>query len=214
MTRQQIADCLGKHIVKVNNAFQAAIKEHPELDIEDKTFNATLGIGKDYTLEQILIAMSYFRDGNGLTELEKAMLEDEFTMRPAPKAKAIGISGTEEFLERLKNRKKLKCCATCAYCIKSSVRNNKPTLKPYCNLWDKFLHIIKADPYKDHCRSWEYSNKEPLIFYAADSPTNIDIYGNVKNEVMGFDVSCFGKKSDGEVKLVTDVGLDVPKIDN
>jgi hypothetical protein len=29
----------------------------------------------------------------------------------------------------------------------------------------------------------------------------------VKNEVMGFDVSQFGKGSDGEVKLVTDVGL-------
>lgn len=208
MTRKQIADVLDEHIEKINKAFTDAMKEYPELNIDDKTFNRTLGLGRDYTLEQVLLAMSYYKDGKGMTSFEKSMIEDEFSMRPAPVAKAKGIPGTEEFLERLKNRKKLKCCATCAYCIKSSVRNNKPTLKPYCNLWDKFLHIIKADPYKDHCRSWEYSNKEPLIFYTADSPTNVDIYGNVRNEVMGYDVGNFKKESESKVRLVTDVGLD------
>lgn len=208
MTRQQIADAIKKDIAAINRAFTDARKEHPELDIDDKTFNPSLGKGKDYTLEQVLLAMSYFRDGKGMTELEKIMIEDEFTMRPIQLAKAKGIPGTEEFLERLKNRKKLKCCATCIYCLKSAVRNNKPTLRPYCNLWDKFLHIIKVDPYKDHCRSWEYSNKEPLIFYTADSPTNVDIYGNIKNEVMGYDVSNFKKESESKVRLVTDIGLD------
>ena len=66
---------------------------------------------------------------------------------------------------------------------------------------------IKANPYKDHCNQWEASNREPLIFYTADSPTNVDIYGNVKNEVMGFDISNFGKPSGKEIKLVTDIGL-------
>ena len=117
MTRQQIADAIKKDIAAINRAFTDARKEHPELDIDDKTFNPSLGKGKDYTLEQVLLAMSYFRDGKGMTELEKIMIEDEFTMRPIQLAKAKGIPGTEEFLERLKNRKKLKCCATCIYCL-------------------------------------------------------------------------------------------------
>ena len=37
---------------------------------------------------------------------------------------------------------------------------------------------------------------------------NVDIYGNVKNEVMGFDNSAFSSKADGTGRLVTDVGFD------
>ena len=69
----------------------------------------------------------------------------------------------------------------------------------------------KIDVYNDYCYAWKYSEKEPLIFYKAESPSNMDIYGNVKNEVMGFDVSSFGKKSEG---LVTDIGMTVPEIEN
>lgn len=204
MTRQQIADSLEICLEYVNSCFQVAQKEHPYLEHDSK--DNKKGCGTDYTLEEVLLAMSYFRDGKGLSDLEKAIIEDEFTMRK-PEVKAIGIPGTEEFIEKIKKYPKKKCCSTCAYCTKSTIRNSKPVPKPYCNLWDRYLNKIHADPYNDYCRQWEYSNKEPLIFYAHNSPTNVDIYGNVKNEVMGFDVSCFGK-SDGSVKLVTDIGLE------
>lgn len=214
MTRQQIAESLGLHINYINFAFEAAIKEHPELDIYNCAKNNRKGMGADYTLEQVLLAMSYLRDGRGISELEKIMLSEDFSMRPAEKVKAIGIKGTEEFLRKVKNYPKKKCCSTCSFCTKSTMRNRKPVLKPYCLLWERFLHRLNADPYNDYCRQWEYSGKEPLIFYTHDSPTNVDIYGNVKNEVMGFDVSQFGKGSDGEVKLVTDVGMKVPDIED
>ena len=207
MTRQQLAECLGMHINYINNAFEVAIKEHPELDIHDCSLHNQKGCGTDYTLDQIFLAMSYFRDGNGISEIEKIIIEESFTMRPKKKLKAIGIKGTEEFLEKIKKRPRKKCCSTCSFCTKSTMRNRKPVLKPFCKFWERFLHRLNADPYNDYCRQWEYSGKEPLIFYTAESPANLDIYGNVKNEVMGFDISEFGKKSDGEVRLVTDEGL-------
>lgn len=207
MTRQQVAESLDLHINYINSAFEAAIKKHPELNIYDCAKNNRKGMGADYTLEQVLLAMSYLRDGRGISEIEKIMLSEDFSMRPPEKVKAIGIKGTEEFLRKVKNYPKKKCCSTCSFCTKSTMRNRKPVLKPYCLLWERFLHRLNADPYNDYCRQWEYSGKEPLIFYTHNSPTNVDIYGNVKNEVMGFDVSQFGKGSDGEVKLVTDVGL-------
>ncbi len=209
MTRLQISQTLGVHINRIHAAFELAIKEHPELDLFDPSKNNRQGIGIDYSLEDVLLAMSYYREGKGISELEKIMIEEDFSMRPVERAKAVGIEGTEEFLERVKRYPKLHCCSTCAYCIKSTMRNKKPTLKPYCKLWERFLHRIKANPYKDYCRQWEYSGKEPLIFYTADSPTNLDIYGNTKVEVMGFDKSNFGKSDSNEVRLVTDIGLDI-----
>lgn len=206
VTRQQIAQTLNVHVTQVNDAFRLAEKEHPELSSKHKLV--------DYTLEQTLLAMSYYRDGKGASSLEIAMIKDDFTMRPEVKAVAIGIEGTEEFMERVKRYPKLHCCATCSFCTKATIKNNKPVLYPYCLLHERYLHLLnrrkgkRVDVYKDYCKQWEYSNKEPLIFYTADSPTNKDIYGNVKNEVMGFDSSHFGVSGSKEVRLVTDVGLD------
>lgn len=211
MTCLQIAKALNLHVNNIYDAFKAAVKEHPELENPNKAKNSP--IGTDYTLEQVLLAMSYLRDGNGISEIEKIMLTEDFTMRPPPKAKAKGIKGTEDFIEKIKTNPKKKCCATCSYCTKSTIRNRKPVLRPYCNLWERFIIRLKADPYNDHCRLWEYSGQEPLIFYTHDSPTNVDIYGNVKNEILGFDVSKFGKESKGEVSLITDIGVDTDVIE-
>lgn len=212
MTRQQIAESLDFHINYVNSAFEAAIKEHPELDLVIPSENNKKGHGYDYTLEQVLLAMTYLRNKKGISELEKTILEEDFTMRKPEKVKALGIEGTDEFLKKVANYPKKKCCSTCIYCVKATMRNCKPVMKPYCNLWERFLHRLKnnknktTDPYNDYCTSWEYSHKEPLIFYTHKSPTNVDIYGNTKNEVLGFDISVFGKKTES-VQLVTDVGL-------
>ena len=208
MTRNELAESTGIHIEQINSAFQEAYNERPELKKEKDA---------DYTLEEIYFAMQYLRNGKGMTELEKAFLEEDFTMREPEPAKAIGIDGTEEFIEKLKHNHKKKCCATCAYCTKSTVRNNKPILFPYCLYYERYIHLMnrrqkhRVDVYNDYCYAWEYSEREPLIFYKAESPSNMDIYGNVKNEVMGFDVSSFGKKSEG---LVTDIGMTVPEIED
>lgn len=207
MTRQQIAETLNCHISYIHSAFESAIKEHPELNIYNPAEHNQKGQGVDYTLEQVFLALSYFRDGKGISEIERFMIEDNFTMRPPKEVKAVGIDGTDEFLKKIKNYPKRQCCSTCAYCTKSTMRNRKPVLKPYCKFWERFLHRLNANPYNDWCKQWEYSNKEPLIFYKHDSVSNVDIHGNVKNEVMGFDVSEFGKKSNGKVQLVTDIGL-------
>ena len=140
MTRQQIAESLGLHINYINAVFEEAIKEHPELNIFDYSKNNKKGMGADYTLEQVLLAMSYFRDGKGLSDIEKIIIEEDFSMRPPEKAEAKGIKGTAEFLEKVKNYPKKRCCSTCAYCTKSTMRNRKPVMKPYCNLWKRFLH--------------------------------------------------------------------------
>ena len=201
MTRHQIADALGLHTTTIDDAFQEALKEHPELEPNGRSRDI------DYTKDQVFLVLSYLR--KGMTTLQKTIIEEEFVMKPKPSTEAIGINGTEEFLERVKKYPKLHCCSTCAYCTKSTIKNNAPILYPYCKLWERYIHLIKADPYKDYCKQWEYSNKEPLIFYKKESPINKDIYGNVKNEVMGYDVSNFGVSDSKEVRLVTDVGLDL-----
>lgn len=212
MTRAQIAESLDLHINYVSSAFEAAIKEHPELDLYDPSNNKK-GMGVDYTLEQVYLALSYLRDGKGISEIEKNLLTEDFKMREPEKLKAKGIRGSEEFIEKIKKYPKLRCCSTCAYCTKSTMRNRKPVPKPFCNLYERFLHRIKADPYKDHCNHWVYSGKEPLIFYEHNSPTNVDIYGNVKNEILGYDLKCFGKENTDEAKLVIDIGFtDMPEI--
>jgi hypothetical protein len=207
MTRNQLAEATDIRIEYINLAFKEAYKERPELKKEKDA---------DYTLEEIYFAMQYLRNGKGMTELEKVMLEEGFTMREPEPAKAIGIKGTEEFVRKVKNYPKKKCCATCAYCTKSTVKNNKPILFPYCLYYERYIHLMnrrqkyRVDVYNDYCYAWKFSEKEPLIFYKSESPSNLDIYGNVKNEVMGFDVSSFGKKSEG---LVTDIGMTVPDVE-
>ena len=210
MTRNQLANSTDIRIEYINLAFKEAYKVRPELKKEKDD---------DYTLEEILFAMKFLRNGKGMSELEKAFLEEDFTMREPEPAKAIGIDGTEEFVRKVKNFPKKKCCATCSYCTKSTVRNNKPILFPYCLYHERYIHLMNRknsgkgiDVYNDYCFAWEYSNKEPLIFYKGDSPTNLDIYGNVKNEVMGFDVKEFGKKS--ESGLITDLGMEIPNVED
>ncbi len=198
MTRHQIANVLGLDKTTIDKAFKEAKKEHPELEP-----NRSRDI--DYTKDQVYLVLSYLK--KGFSALQKTIIDEEFVMKPKPSAKAIGVKGTEEFIERVKRYPKLHCCSTCAYCTKSTIKNNAPVLYPYCKLWQRYIHLMKADPYKDHCKQWEYSSKEPLIFYTADSPSNVDIYGNVRNEVMGFDVSNFNSRKDAAGQLVTDVGL-------
>jgi hypothetical protein len=209
MTRNQVAKSLGVDKTYVDDAYKLAYEEYPELKKEKDA---------DYTLEEIILALSYLRHGKGLTILEKTLLEEDFTMRKVEPAKAIGIDGTDEFLNKLKHNHKKKCCATCAYCTKSTMKNSKPILYPYCLYHERYIHLFnrrqkhRVDVYNDYCFAWEYSNKEPLIFYKGNSPTNLDIYGNVKNEVMGFDVKEFGKKS--ESGLITDIGMEIPDIED
>lgn len=209
MTRNQIADSTGICIETINSAFKEAYKERPELKKEKDA---------DYTLEEIMFTMNFLRNGKGMSEIEKILLEESFTMREPEPAKAIGIEGTEEFLEKIKHRPKKKCCSTCSYCTKSTMKNSKPVLYPYCLYHERYIHLFnrrqkhRVDVYNDYCFAWEYSNKEPLIFYKGDSPTNLDIYGNVKNEVMGYDVKGFGKKS--ESGLITDIGMEIPDVED
>lgn len=207
MTREQIAVVLDVSKQFVYEAFKAAQKEHPEL--KEKTISSNTnqkGKGADYTLDETLLAMSYARDGKGISELEKTFIEESFSMRPK-KPKAIGIDGTEEFLKKVSAFPKMRCCSTCSFCTRMSMRNSKPVMKPYCNFWSRFLHRIKANPYKDFCKQWEYSDRPPLVFYKAGSPANVDIHGNVKNEVLGYDVSNFGKSDGKGITLVTDIGI-------
>lgn len=204
MTRSQIAEAIGMSANSINNAFTLAIKEHPELNMSGL-------VNIDYSLDQVLLAMKYLHNGKGASQLEKVLIEESFTMKQPEKAVAIGVPGTEEFLEKIKKRPKTKCCSTCSFCVRSWVKNQKPVAKAFCTLWDRFIFSMKGDPYNDHCVSWEYSNKAPLIFYTADSPNNVDIYGNINNEVMGYDIKEFGKKSKG---LVTDVGLNLDELND
>lgn len=207
MTREQIANTLEVSGQFVYEAFKAAQKAHPELkETTDASNTNHKGMGADYTLEEVLLAMSYARDGKGISGIEKMFLEENFSMR-SKKPVAVGIDGTEEFLRKVSAFPKMRCCSTCSFCTKMSMRNMKPVKKPYCNFWSRFLHRIKANPYKDCCKQWEYSNKPPLIFYKAGSPANVDIHGNVRNEVLGYDVSNFGSSKSKEIMLVTDIGI-------
>lgn len=206
MTRKQVAELLGIHIQIVHEAFESCGKSHSEIKEKSALYNGHKSV--DFTIEEVLLAMSYARQGKGISELEKCILKDEFSTYESEKCqKSFGIDGTQDFLRIIKAFPKKKCCSTCSFCVKAYMRNKKPIAKPYCNLWDRFLNKINANPYKDWCVQWEYSNREPLIFFSSEEPCNLDFNGNVKNEVMGFDISNFHSKSDGEAKLVNEIGV-------
>lgn len=219
MTREQIAECLNRSGQWVFEAFQAAQKKHPELkETTERTADPQHGESADYTLDEVLLALSYARDGKGISEIEREFIKDSFTMRPPKKLKALGIDGTEEFLYKIRDFPKKKCCSTCAFCTKMSMRNRKPVLRPYCNLYQRFLHRMNANPYKDWCAQWKYSGKEPLVFYRAGSPGNIDLDGNEDRKIMGIDASEFNKNDKAEkterTALVTDIGIDPRDLPN
>lgn len=205
MTRKQIAEILGLHIQVVHSAFELCGKEYSEIKEKSATYNGHKPV--EFDLEEVLLAMSYARDGKGISELEKCILQDSYSEPKKNETKKFGIEGTVEFLKKIKNYPKKKCCSTCSFCVKACMRNRKPVAKPYCNLWNRFLNKINANPYKDWCNLWEYSNKEPLIFFEAGQPSNLDITGNIKNEVMGFDVSNFHSNSREKGTLVNEIGI-------
>ncbi len=206
MTRKQVAELLGIHIQIVHEAFESCGKSHPEIKEKSALYNGHKAV--DFTIEEIILAMSYARQGKGISELEKCILKDEFPNYKSKKCqKKFGINGTQDFLRKIKVFPKKKCCSTCAFCVKACMRNKKPIAKPYCNLWNRFLNKIYANPYKDWCEQWEYADREPLIFFSSEEPNNLDFDGNAKNEVMGFDISNFHSKSNGEIKLVNEIGV-------
>lgn len=208
MTRKQIAEVLGIHIQIVHDAFEQCGKSHPEIKEKSASYNGHKAV--DFSIEEILLAMSYARCGKGISNLQECILKDEFQRyRPKETTKDFGIKGTQDFLEKVKNFPKKKCCSTCTYCVKAYMRNRKPVAKPFCNLWNRFLNKINVNPYKDWCVQWEYSDQEPLVFFTSEEPCNLDSNGNIKNEVMGFDISNFHSKSDGEIRLVNEIGIDI-----
>lgn len=206
MTRKQIAESLGIHIQIVHDAFERCCKVHPE--IKEKAGAYSRNKAAEYTIDEILLAMSFARDGKGISRIEQFLLREDFK-KIKPETPALGIDGTEEFLRKVRNFPKKKCCSTCAYCVKAFARNRKPVAKPYCKIWSRFLNRINVNPYKDWCKQWEYSGTEPLVFFKAEEPANLDMNGNVKNEVMGFDISNFHSHSDGEIRLVNEIGIDI-----
>lgn len=210
MTREQIARSLDRSAQWVFDAFQMAQREHPELkETTERTMDPQHNKGADYTLDEVYLAMSYARDGKGISDFEKEILRDDFSMRPPKKLKAIGIKGTEEFLEKVKNFPKKKCCSTCVFCTKMTMRNRKPVMRPYCNFHHRFLHRINANPYMDWCKQWRYSNTEPLVFYTAESPKNVDLDGNPVKKIMGINFDKFNKAKEKRITLVTDIGIDM-----
>ena len=78
MTRKQIAEALDLHYDYINKAFQKAEEEHPELGFKDHTMNTSIGDGKDYPLDMVLLGLSYLRNGQGISDLEKAIIEIHF----------------------------------------------------------------------------------------------------------------------------------------
>lgn len=204
MTRKQIAEALDIHINRVHEAFELCGKYHPEIKEKSSTYKNNCAC--DFTLDEVLLAMSYYHSGNGLTNIEVCLIKENFTMNKKVN-KAEYIKGTEEFLRKVRNFPKSRCCSTCIYCTKSYMRNKKPVYRPFCKFWERFLNMMGVNPYKDWCKQWEFSKNEPLVFTTDTSISNIDINGNVRNEVLGFDVSNFHSKTEKEIKLVTDIGL-------
>ena len=203
MTKPELEKLLGVVRNTINPLFIQA-SEHNS-SIKFKLSHVSKSYIADFTLTEIMEAMSFYRNGKGLSDIEKMQIEEGFIDHgnsPVYKGKdkrIIPYEGTKEFIRAVKIYPRKRCCSTCAFCKRKMKSGSRPVWKPFCNLYSKFLFRMNANPYKSYCDSWEYSGLEPMIWYKNGMPDN--------GTFLGYDNRLFNNKHAKGNHLVDEEGL-------
>lgn len=184
MTQKEIANLLGLKKDAVKHLFQLARKLCPSIEKKSKTYQRT-GVTIDYTFEETIAALSLSK--NGLSVAEREILKQEFiNPTTAIRKNTWGkfIQGSEDFNKELKKNSKYKCCSTCIYCF---ARVKRTKYHPFCSFYNKYLSLMKANPYKSYCNTYDYTgyaffwkkNGEPEKKFITKQPkeNNLNSFG-------------------------------------
>lgn len=185
MTKFEIAHFLGyKQITDINKAFVKASEECPSIKAKMGKQTKTRPI--DYTEEEVVTAMKYFRH-HTYTPMVECLLLENFIHRDKPYAQKEKIikppRDAQNMLYFLHILKRFYlCCDTCIYMEARTPRRVGAKPRPYCTFYKVFLHKIKPTPniYKDRCNSAVFK-KGPYPIFTEEgmfSSNQVDLFEN------------------------------------
>lgn len=199
MTETEIVKNLGKKISFVTNI----IKELAELDpaIKKKYNKGVLCKNSEFTLRE---TKEIYRAA-GANELQIELLEENWVDKKGNEV--YTIKGTEDFVKKFNEDKNIKCCNTCEFLKGKSGKKIIP--KPFCSVYNMYLHSFKADVYEDYCSSYKYIElPKPRLWYKDTAPINLNSYGEI-NTINGIERSRLNveKKKGDPVIIVNKIGF-------
>lgn len=115
----------------------------------------------DYTLDEVMAVAACAK----MTFAEREMLREKYISHGGkyiyPNGNREWVSGTDDFVERYKKRKRvLRCCATCEYIrAKDSAFVSGNVVRPYCAFYDFYVCGQRWNVYKHVCSAWSNGEK-------------------------------------------------------
>jgi hypothetical protein len=119
--------------------------------------NKECNLKKDYTLEESLYIARLYSD----TVITEQLIRDNYKEKEIKKD-SVYIDGTEKWFKYYETHQNAKCCNTCSYLMGKRIMNSDKYLRPFCNLYNKFIYKIKGNVYWQWCSSYEKSELLPV----------------------------------------------------
>ena len=111
----------------------------------------------DYTLEESIYIARLCSD----TVITEQLIRDNYKEKEN-KNESIYIDGTEKWFKYYESHKNAKCCNTCSYLIGKRITNRDKYVRPFCNLYNKFIYKIGGNVYWQWCSSYEKLELSPV----------------------------------------------------
>jgi hypothetical protein len=126
------------------------------------------GIKKDYTLDESISVARLYSD----TMITEQLIRDNYK-ETKEEHKEYFIEGTEKWFRYYETHKNAKCCNTCSYLMGKRIRNRDKYLRPFCNLYNKFIYKIGGNVYWQWCKSYDKSEQLPVKWKKNNYISNI-----------------------------------------
>lgn len=205
MTKDELADFVGLSKASVRKYFNLASKEHPQIAVKINT--ATGHRAVDYTLEECLFVLRKYSKTTALMEI---LLEENFIYRDSlykyRERKLKLPADVKHFIFLYEHAVRLKTCANCRFCVGRAAKGAR--IEPFCDFHESFLSRTRNyNIYKDHCSTFQKSEKVPRLYLPLPFPQDVDIYLNKidKGKTLGIPNEHFTSKSGEEIVLLKEL---------
>lgn len=184
MTKKDIVQITRLHRSDVNKAFVKASETMPSIKYKSNKCKRKGSKGQaNFTLEEILHAIQFLRNGKGVTDLELTMIKELYNPPETDIALTNPwqgyIKGTERFMEKLTEN--TKCCAVCDYCV---TKKQGTKYKPWCNLYSMQITWKRRSPYTAFCES--FSKSSSVLLFRTNGPATIKGEKRKSVKLVGF----------------------------
>jgi hypothetical protein len=130
--------------------------------------NKVYSLKKDYTLDESMYIARLCVD----TKITEQLIIDNYK-KTKNECKEYFIEGTEKWFRYYETHKNAKCCNTCSYLMGKRIRNRDKYLRPFCNLYNKFIYKIGGNVYWQWCKSYDKSALPPVKWKKNNYISNI-----------------------------------------